>query len=265
MKPSPAALFVFGLLSLCPKAGAELIWHWEDEFSTAEQAKLTAWIRHTVEAVESYAAPFEFDINIYFRRSDSAQAVPWANTIRSSGEQGVRFHVNADATMQALRDDWTAYHEVSHLLLPYLGRDHSWFAEGFASYMQFRVMRSAGVISEAQMQSRYQSRIDRARARFDMDHMPFVEAAPKLRARRQYPTMYWGGAVYFLRVDARLVDAESSLRDVIRAYVECCRVNYQPDLPRLTRQLDELAGVNAFERELKRVTSEPGFPVVPND
>lgn len=240
-------------------ARAELIWHWEDRFSAAEREKLTAWIEQTAAAVEDFIVPFPFDVHIHFHESSSSRPVPWANTIRSR-RQGVNFHVNPSASPEKLRADWTAYHELSHLLIPYVGRSHSWFAEGFASYMQYQVMKSAGVISEREMESKYRSRIDRAERRYDMEEMPFVEAAPMLRAKRQYPTMYWGGAVYFLRVDQALAERGTSVPDVIREYVVCCRTNRTRGLDRLVAEFDRISGTDAFSRELTDVRTRPGFP-----
>ena len=240
-------------------AQAELVWHWEDQFSAAEKRKLKAWVEETVAAVEEFVTPFPFDIHINFHRTSSSRPVPWANTIRSR-RQGVNFHVNPRFSAEDLRKDWTAYHEVSHLLLPYLGRRHSWFAEGFASFMQYQVMHSAGVLSEQQMAWRYQERIGRAERRYDMRDMPFVEAAPMLRAKRQYPTMYWGGAVYFLRVDQALKEKGTSIPDVVREFVACCRTNRERELDRLTAELDRLAGSDAFTKELMYVRTQPGFP-----
>ena len=257
MKHSPVFVVVFGLL-FSSAARADLIWHWEDHFSSTEKAKLQAWITETADAVEDFVAPYPFDVHIHFHRTASRSPVPWANTIRSR-RQGVNFHVNPDFSADALRRDWTAYHELSHLLIPYLGRRHSWFAEGFASYMQYQVMHAHEVITAGEMASMYRLKIGRAERRYRMDDMPFVEAAPRLRAQRQYPTMYWGGAVYFLRVDEALKDADTSLPEILREFVECCRRNTR-GVDNLVATLDRLADSTAFRDELARVRTLPGFP-----
>lgn len=251
-------LCVTGAMSSATASAADLVWHWEDRFSPAEKRKLQAWVTETTEAVEQLVAPLPFDIHIHFHRTSSRSPVPWANTIRSR-RQGVNFHVNPSASAADLRDDWTAYHELSHLLIPYLGRRHSWFAEGFASYMQYQVMRSHGVISTDEMEQKYQQKIGRAERRYRMDDMPFVEAAPKLRAQRQYPTMYWGGAVYFLRIDQALKDNGTSIPEVLREFVDCCRHSTR-GLNNLVAELDRIAGSDAFRTELDKVRTLPGFP-----
>ena len=247
------------LIALAPVADAELIWHWEDRFSDADKEKLTRWVTETVAGVERLVAPYPFDVHIHFHRTWSTRGpVPWANTVRSR-RQGVNFNVDPRYSSGELLANWTASHELSHLLLPYLGRRHSWFAEGFASYMQYQVMLELGVITEKQAQARYQARIGRAERRYDMDDTPFVEAAPTLRARRQYPTMYWGGAVYFLRVDRELRETGQSLVEVVRDFVECCRSNTR-GLNRLVAELDRLSGGTIFKEQLDLIRTEPGFP-----
>ena len=245
-------------LATAPAAQADLVWHWEDRFNAAEKKKLTEWITETAAGVEELAAPYPFDVHIHFYRTSSSKPVTWANTIRSR-RQGVNFHVNPRFSAEELLADWTASHELSHLLIPYLGRRHSWFAEGFASYMQYQVMHTLGVITPEQMQARYRERIDRAERRYDMRDMPFVEAAPTLRARRQYPTMYWGGAVYFLRVDQELRERGHSVPAVIREFVKCCRTRTR-GLEALVAELDRLSGGSTFEEQLELMRTEAGFP-----
>jgi hypothetical protein len=184
--------------------------------------------------------------------------VPWANT-RRSGAQGVNFHVDTDRTFAEFSDDWTAPHELSHLLFPYVGRSDAWFAEGFASYMQFQVMHAMQIIDEDEMQSRYRSRIDKAKGRYDLDDLPFTEAAERLVARRDYPTMYWGGALYFLQIDRLLKQRHDSMLRVIRQFVACCRPRTR-GLDALVAELDRIAGEAVFSERLEALRNEPGFP-----
>ncbi len=243
---------------LCATAGAELVWHWDDKFDDAEQAKLREWVSTVAESVEETIAPYPFDVHMHFYRTAGAAPVPWANTIRSR-RQGVNVHVNPDCSRADLLSDWTLYHELAHLFLPFLGRQQSWFAEGFASYMQYQLMHSAGVLSADDMWARYREKIERAQSRYDMPDRTFTEAAQALRARRDFPTEYWGGAVYFLRVDAELRRRGSSVPELVRAFVACCRLEAR-NFDALIGTLDRLAGVPVFSRELADFRHARGFP-----
>ena len=248
-----------GLLTIGSAPAAELIWHWDDRFSRGEQEKLKTWVEETARGIEEFIAPYPFDLHIHFHRASAAgEPVPWANTIRFH-RQGVKIHVDPTSTAADLRADWTVYHELSHLLIPYLGRRHAWFAEGFASYMQYQVMHALGVLSAGQMQARYRERIDRAASRYDMPDTPFAEAAPTLRAKRRYRTMYWGGALFFLRVDRELRGQGETVPGIIRQFVECCRSTTR-GLDSLVAELDRLADSDAFSRQLDTLRTEPGFP-----
>lgn len=241
-------------------AKAEIVWHWKDAFTAEEKTKLTRWVSETTAAVEQHVAPFPFDLHIFFyRRQSQREPVPWANT-RRSGIQGVNFYVDPDYPLQAFLDDWTAPHELSHLLIPYLGRQHAWFAEGFASYMQFQIMQQMGVLSAEQVQARYRVRVERAARRYRYDDRPFAEAALRLRENSEYPTMYWGGAVYFLDVDKQLRGRSSSLRAVLADYVQCCRLRDQ-DIEALTAEFDRLSSSTFFSDALNRMNSRSGFPM----
>lgn len=241
-------------------ARADLQWHWDDRFSDAEQDKLETWIETAVVSVEETVAPFPFDLHVHFHRTNAYDSpVPWANTIRSGRRQGVNIHVDPDFSRAELLADWTAWHELAHLFLPFLGRDNSWFAEGYASYMQYQLMHAAGVLSADAVRANYRAKIERAARNYDMPERNFIDAAPALRARRDYPTEYWGGAVYFLRVDSALRAKGSSVPEVVREYVRCCRSG-RPSLDALVDTLDSVAGQDAFSRELEALRRSRGFP-----
>ncbi len=245
--------------SFSPLTHAKTIWHWNDQFSDSEKKKLKSWITETIVSVETYAGAYPFDVHIYFHRKDNAsEPVPWANTQRSD-LQGVHFHVDTRYPTKAFTNDWTAPHELSHLLIPYLGKDLRWFAEGFASYMQYQVMQEMGMLNEQETSEKYENRIRRADKRYSMPNMPFTEAAPVLFERRLYPVMYWGGASYFLNIDKALKENESSLKDVLREYVSCCRMR-KSNFHELIQLFDKISETTAFSDQLKKYKLKPGFP-----
>lgn len=175
----------------------------------------------------------------------------------------MHFHVDPRFDLHELRSDWTAPHELSHLALPYLGSRQAWFAEGFASYMQYQVMQAMGVITAAEAAQRYEDKLALAAQRYRYPDRPFAIAAPRLRAEGNYPTMYWGGAAYFLRVDAALRQhAGVDFIMVLRDYVACCRYG-GGDLDRLLEALDRISGTTLFREHYLRFQVGKGFPVVP--
>ncbi len=240
-----------------------LRFHWEDSFSPTEQQRLQNWIIRTDTALTELVGELPFTRHIFFHRRDgSREPVPWAHTQRGE-TQGVHFYVDLSFPQQDFDQDWTAPHELSHLVIPYLGRKNAWFAEGFASYMQYQVMMQMGVLTSADAQQRYQKRIGRAQDRFALDDLPFAEAAPKLRAMGQYPTMYWGGAVYFKQVAQQLnIQGRNSLMDTLTSYVSCCR-NEDTSLKTLITQLDQLASGKVFRHCMDEFERQPGFPDIP--
>lgn len=258
-----AALFLSALLgTLSPAASASLVWHWEEPFTASEKRQLTTWLEETRDALERFVGPFPFDVHVYMKRhSRGGEPVPWANTWRA-GEQALHFYVDTDYSLDEFLGDWTAPHEMAHLILPYVGRENSWFAEGFASYLQHSLMAELGVISADEALARRDRRMRAATAVLDAELDPLPDNVASLRQRRQFPTFYWGGAVYWERVDARLQEQGSSLQQVLTDYLDCCRMG-RHSLDDLAAVLDRAGATEIFSEELAMMRREPGCPERP--
>lgn len=254
-------MLAFGLTSV-PSARAELVWHWEDRFTAAEQVKLQAWLSDTSDAVQRWAGAYPFDVHLYLHRRDGArEPVPWANTWRN-GQQAIHFHVDPSYPKEDFLADWTAPHEFAHLFLPYLGRANAWAAEGFASYLQYVLMVELGVITLGEAELRRGARMNRAQARLAQSPEPLPMHMDKLRARRDYPAFYWGGAVFWERIDAGLREQEQSLQFVIRSFLDCCRMRAD-SFSTLVSTLDKVSASTIFSAELALMNEVPGCPARP--
>lgn len=253
---------VIVMIGLCAPilTRADVSIHWKGRFAVSEQQKLSVWISEVITHVEMLVGPLPFEFQINFYRRDGARGpVPWAHT-RRTNKPGVDFYVDPSYSIDTFRRDWTAAHEVSHLILPYLGSHNAWFAEGFASFMQYQVMQSMGVLSEKEKVRRYMYSLGKASRDYAYPDRPFVQITARLRREGKYSVMYWGGAVYFLQInDYLLRTQESTLIDVLNDYVACCRRNFS-SLYELIAELDQLTKSRIFASHLDRFISTRGFP-----
>lgn len=198
---------------------SKLFWHWEDNFTTSEKTKIKKYITKVTKATFNILGTYPFDIHYYFHRSNSkSEPIPWAHTERKKNKQGVRFYINPELDEEILFSDWTAPHEISHLAIPFVGKENSWFAEGFASYMQYQIMQKMGIYTKEEINERYRKRIAKIQNDYS-DKMNFVENAKALRARYNFPAMYWGGAMYFIFLNEKLVKEEGkTVNEIIKQY-----------------------------------------------
>jgi len=219
----------------------EINWYWKDSFSLEEKKKLKEWLISVTDATISTLGRYPFELDFYMhRRNNSREPVPWANTERYDG-QGVHFHVDPSFSSQDFLDDWTAPHEISHLSLPYLGRKQAWFAEDYASYMQYQVMEQLGIYSKSDVERRYDIKLERAIPHYQKEQ-DMISIARSLQQSHLYPQLYWGGATYFMILDRRLSeDFDTSLLQLVKEYQECCRLG-DDSLEELLDSWDRIIG-----------------------
>lgn len=194
------------------------------------------------------------------RNSSRGGAVPYGRVVRDGGES-VELFINPNKPLSAFLDDWTATHEFSHLLLPYVNRQQRWISEGFAQYYQNVLLARAGAYDDQRAWQKLYEGLERGRlSRPDLS--PNDAAAGG--ARESTMKVYWSGAAIALMADVTLREqsgGRQTLDDVLQQLQACCLPsNHTWSGPELFGKLDELAGRDVFMPLYRRYANAVGFP-----
>jgi predicted metalloprotease with PDZ domain len=180
--------------------------------------------------------------------------------VARGGGASLLLFVPRAAALSALRADWVAVHELSHLLHPFVERDDAWLSEGLATYYQELLRVRAGLLSE---QDAWRRIVAGARRVDDAEHSLADEAASMYESF-EFARVYWGGATFALLADVELrrrTRGALTLDHVIAALHECCAHSTQPWSARdLLARMDALAGISVFTELAERHVFRPGFP-----
>jgi len=135
-------------------------------------------------------------------------------TQMGGGGASIYFDIGSDVSEEQLSADWMGPHEMMHLGQPGLAREHLWFQEGFATYVEPLARLAAGEISQDELWEGF------------LRGMRNGEPEAGDRGLDRTPTWgrtYWGGALFWLLADVetrRLSGGRRSARDAARAVLE---------------------------------------------
>jgi hypothetical protein len=189
------------------------------------------------------------------------EPAPWAYVVRG-GRPAVHFFINQRRPIQEFRDDWTATHELAHLLLPFVDYSDAWLSEGVATYYQNVLRARAGRISEVEAWSRLHAGFQRGR-----DAAPgltLAEATEQMSRSATFMRVYWEGAAMILLADVRLRQlsgGRQSMDTALAALQDCC---LEPDRSWTARELfdrlDEITGAQVFAQLFNAHVASKDFP-----
>ncbi len=188
--------------------------------------------------------------------------VPFGRVMRDDGER-IELYVNVDRPIEDFYGDWTATHEFSHLMLPYINSRNKWISEGFASYYQNVLMSRAGHYTAAEAWKKLSDGFERGRrSRPEMSLNDAAEAG----VRRARMKIYWSGAAIALLADVQLRErsgGRESLDAVLDDLQRCCLPSIRTwSGPELFSKLDSFVEEPVFMPLYRRHANRAGFPDV---
>ncbi len=189
-------------------------------------------------------------------------AVPFGRVTRQ-GEESIELYVDANRPIEEFYANWTATHEFSHLLLPYLDEQHRWISEGFASYYQNVLMSRAGHYSPTEAWQYLYEGLERGRASRP-DLTPNEAAAAGIRQARM--KIYWSGTAIALLADINIRERSGnaeSLDRVLGRLQQCCLPSKRTwSGSELFAKLDSLLDEPVFMPLYRQHAQTAGFPDV---
>ena len=229
-----------------------------------DASKIFDWVRTTATDVSlaygRFPNPAPQVIIVPVPATQSSGAVPYGRVIRNGGEM-VQFFVNLEKPIEEFMGDWTATHEFSHLLLPYISRRHRWVSEGFAQYYQNVLLARSGEYDQQTAWQKLYEGFERGRkSRPELSPNEATEGG----IRSGLMKIYWSGAAIALMADVTLRERSGgaeSLDKLLGQLQQCClpadKVWTAPDL---FRKLDSFIDEPVFMPLYTRYADTAGFP-----
>jgi hypothetical protein len=240
----------------------EVVIHDLSSLSKNGQKTVSTWIKQSIDKTQNTLGPLKQNtLPIYLKPQYIAfEPVPWA-TVKRDDPDGLELHIDRYANLKAFTDDWTLYHELSHLYLPLLPYSGFWLSEGFASYMQNIIMRDSGIITQAQFVQRLSAGFERARLQAQTKQQALNELSADMWQQRAQQRVYWTGAAFFAETDLALQKQGKSVASVLSIYQACCRPARSSAKAFIT-DLDKLSRSNVFSTFYVQYNTRTDFPTI---
>ncbi len=238
----------------------------DPQLNAAEREQMLEWLEtigHTLAGVYGHWPRKHWQVAVHSTSGTSADPIPWAQVNRGDVDV-VQFFVVSNTPASELVREWTGYHELAHLLIPYRGWGDTWFSEGLASYYQNLLQARAGVIDERQMWQKLYDGFMRGRGDVRFDGQSLSSVSARLRVNGGFMRVYWSGAWYFLAADVALREASDGANslDLALEKLNACCADTPMTVPDMVARLDAMNDVELFSRlyeDARTSTRVPDF------
>jgi hypothetical protein len=175
-------------------------------------AEVATWVETAVNGISRYLGKFPARRTLVVVEEGEPGSPTRGETLGDGGPS-VLVRVGPDVTAPRLRDDWVMTHELLHVSMPSLGREHDWMSEGLATYVEPIVRARQGLVTPEA---------------FWHDLIEGVsQGLPEpgdegLDRTHTWGRTYWGGALFYLVADVKIREEShgaKSLDDALRGVV----------------------------------------------
>lgn len=263
-------LFLFSMQTLHAKDSDFLISNnkqinevrFDKGFTAKQKEKIFQWVKYASKALKAVYGEFPVDYFITQIKASrrGSEPVPWGEVNRESPSEVVLV-INKHASLKQLKDDWTIYHEFSHLLIPYDAGDERWLSEGLASYYQNILQSRIGMFDEQKMWQKLYEGFERARKQTNHRQHKLSYLSENMESNHNYMRIYWSGALYWLKADVALrqLNNGSSLDNALLKLRQCC-FRYPLSATEIIQQLDTLTNSKIFSQLFQQFSTSYQIP-----
>ena len=234
---------------------------------SVEPQKIIRWLTAAADSITTIYGHFPVEqiavsVIPVTPRLGETQPVPFGMVKRGPPVQ-VEFFVNLDRPLKSFLTDWTAVHEFSHLMLPYIDREAAWLSEGIATYYQYVALVRAGMINEQQAFSKFIAGLERGRQNTS-GSTSLQQDSRQMREQQKFMRVYWSGMAFAMNLDVKLrqqSNNQKSLDAALLKFHHCCLPADSPWSPNeLITRLDQLIETDLFSKNYYHYANRQDFP-----
>lgn len=207
---------------------------------------LLGWVKQSTANVSGYFGRYPVPRALVIVLIGGRRGVGYGSSMGFGGAS-VMISVGRGATLEDLKNDWVLTHEMNHLALPNLGREHRWLEEGMATYVELVARARAGVLPVEVLW------------RDLMTGLPNGAKAVSeggLDGGGGWAGTYWGGALFWFLVDVTIreqTENRKGLEHALRGVIAQGTIAESWHVERLVRVGDEATGTQAMREWYSRL------------
>ena len=245
--------------------------NYSDKFTRKEQKQSALWLKKVTASLLKIYGQWPKDRLIILVRKTSRGhgAVPWGEVERNDINK-VTLFINPGYGFKAIADDWTVFHELSHLLLPYRGYGDLWISEGLASYYQNILQARSGQLNEKQFWDNIIRGFERGKAQSRWPEVNLSTISDDMGQYREFMRVHWSGVLFWLQGDVkvRTLSQNRQSLDTLMYKLKICCQNQEMSAREIMSKLDKLSGYKIFTTsfyEFRKSLKMPDYkPLIKN-